>query len=370
MEDHVLFIALIAVGIGLVNAGLIFVLWRMLGEQKTLLWQFHSATQRQAREITQQRYAIATVRQMIPGQGNPADMIVESLDDEEARAVMDALDSENILTEQELKDVLEKPAPQDAPQVESVDVEQLKDKEILEFIKSSVRNNHIALAQQPIVIFPERRVAYYEIFARINTVKQGYLPAQKFINVAKTNNLVGAIDSLLMMRCLHLLKNRSEKDEQAEFFINVSLVTFMNKEYLYRLVEFLTANPKLSSRLVFEMTQEDWLRISMAVKSVLDGLSLLGCRFSMDKVEILGMDTARLAKQNITFIKIDASLLEKEIANSGGSGRIKRIKNMLDAQRINIIVEKVENEKQLGLLQEMHADFGQGYLFGAPVIME
>ena len=367
MEDHVLLISICAIILGIINAVLIGVLWHFIRENKNLIWQFYSATQRQSKEITQQRYAMAALRQMMLKEQNPEE-IVEKLE-EEALAALEAINPEEALSEQELDQVLSKPADIEK-KVEEGNVEKIKDKEILEFIKSAVRNNHIALAQQPIMILPERRLAYYEIFSRISTAKQGYLPAQKFINVAKSNNLVGAIDSLLMMRCLHLLKSRSEKDEQAEFFINVSVQTFMNKEYLYRLVEFLNANPKLSSRLVFEMTQEDWLKISAAVKSVLDGLSLLGCRFSMDKVEILGMDMARLAKQNITFIKIDANILEKEIVNSGGSGRIKRIKTMLDAQRINIIVEKVENEKQLALLQELRADFGQGYLFGAPVIME
>jgi len=369
VEDHVLLISMIAIIVGIINAVLIGILWHILREQKNLLWQFHSATQRQTREITQQRYAIATVRKMVVDSGETAGLIENIEEMEEAVDILDDVAPENLLTEKELDKVLEQQTDIET-QIEKGDVDKLKDKEILEYIKSSVRNNHIALAQQPIVILPERRLAYYEIFARISTAKQGYLPAHKFINVAKSNNLIGAIDSLLMMRCLHLLKNRTEKDDQSEFFINVSVQTFMNKEYLYRLVEFLTVNPKLSSRLVFELTQEDWLKISAAVKSVLDGLSLLGCRFSMDKVEVLGIDTSRLSKQNITFIKIDASTLEKEILNSGGSGRIKRIKNMLDAQRVSIIVEKVENEKQLAMLQELRADFGQGYLFGAPVIVE
>lgn len=368
MEDHVLLISMLALILGIINAVLIGVLIHFQREQKNLLWQFHAATQRQSREITQQRYAIATVRQMVV-QEVPKSDLIETLEKNPEDIYLDAVTPEEMLSEAELKEVLEKPVDVEE-RIESGQTEKVKDKEILEFIKSAVRNNHIAIAQQPIVIFPERRVAYYEVFARITSAKQGYLPAQKFINVARNNNLVGAIDSLLMMRCLHLLKNRTEKDEQAEFFINVSMQTFMNKEYLYRLVEFLTANPKLSSRLVFELNQEEWLKMTAAIKSVLDGLSLLGCRFSMDKVEVLGMDTARLAKQNITFIKIDASILEKEIVNSGGSGRIKRIKNMLDMQRISIIVEKVENEKQLALLQELRADFGQGYLFGQPIIME
>lgn len=369
MADHVFIIAIIAVVIGLLNSFLLFLLWRSLKRETQRLWQYHSATQRQGKEIAQLRYAIASILPMIKGGKNTVNDLISKVGDIAQEKAHKNGTEEVLITDDDLQQVLDKEAPV-TDTVHYIEFDTMKDSEILEFVKKCVRTNNIALAMQPIVVFPERKTVYYEVFARINTVKQGYLPAQKFITVAKNNNLVGALDSLLMMRCLQLLKNRTDEDEQSEFFINVSIQTLINKEYLFRLVEFLSANTKLSSRLVFEMTQEDWMKISAAVKSVLEGLALLGCRFSMDKVEMLGMDIERLTRQNINFIKLDANILAKEIANSGDIGRIKKIKSMLDEQRINIIIEKVENEKQLSMLHELHAGFGQGFLFGAPVIMD
>jgi len=90
----------------------------------------------------------------------------------------------------------------------------------------------------------------------------------------------------------------------------------------------------------------------------------------MDQVGILGMDSARLMKQNISFVKLDAQLLTQEMKKTGGFERIRRLKKDLENQRINVIIEKVENEKEFLALLDLQIDFGQGYLFGAPYIME
>lgn len=354
-----MFLILVALALGIVNVFLILGLWLMMRDQGQLLQQIQAAVLRQGREMAQQRYAIVKIKERLK---NP-----ESIDLNATPRMMKAVKDAPILSKEEEREA--KTVPVEEFGVD-IDLDKLKDKDILEFIKNCVRHNSIALAQQPIIGLRDNEIAFYEIFSRIKTLKLGYLPAQKFIDIARNNNLISNIDSLLLMRSLQVLKDRAEKQERADFFMNVSVQTLTNKEYLYKLVEFLKSNPELAARLVFEMTQDDWRKVPHSVQNIQNGLALLGCRFSMDKVTMLGMDPDRLNRQNITFIKLDMKTVQNEIAKSGNNDRIKRLKNNLATRNIHIIIEKVEDEKQSALLQAIPADYGQGYLFGAPVVMD
>ena len=100
---------------------------------------------------------------------------------------------------------------------------------------------------------------------------------------------------------------------------------------------------------------------------VMDGLSRLGCRFSMDNVQEVSFDFAHLEARHIRFVKIDAALIVAEMRGIGGRERIMKLKAEFDRRGIDLIVEKIESEKQLIELLDIEIDYGQGYLFGKPV---
>ena len=345
----------ICLALAVVNGMIALGLWHVLRKARGRINVLQTATQRLDREMGQHRYALATLRQLHSEiRGNTGEVKTDQQLIDEA---VDHLDEMAVQEAAELK-----PATKS---ISEASVKGLKDSEILQFIKTAVKDDALSLHQQPIVSLPSRETKYYEVFARLMS-ENGLIPAKNFVSVAKSNNLIAAIDNLLLLRCLQLLK-KSPSSLDKEIFINISAQTFSSKKYMKELIDFLAANPKLSARLIFEMTQADSIGLTSLNKQVMEGLSLLGCRFSMDQVTILGMDMNRLMDQHISFVKLDAAALLKEMDNLSGRKRIKKIKNTLDSQGVIVILEKVENEKQLFSIIDLHADYGQGYLFGAPV---
>lgn len=349
---------ILAIGLTCVNTLWIFLLWRGQYKSSLKIGHVNAVTQRLDREMGQHRYAIAVMRQLLK------DMPPHEEDPKLDQALL-----ENAVTF--LDEFMEGPeaAAQNTEAQTQLSEEKLSDNDVLQFIKKAVISNTIAICEQPIVTLPGRQPRYYEIFSRI-LVGNGYIPAQKFITIAKNNNMIGAVDNLLLLRCLQMLNERLKVEQSVEFFINISAKTLGNKNYIKNLVDFLAANPKLSSRLIFEMTQHESLTLSANTRNVIEGLALLGCRFSMDQITMFGMDNNRLLDQHISFVKLDAGALEREMSDSAGRKRIKKIKTTLDSQGITVIIEKVENEKQLFGLLDLHADYGQGYLFGKPALVQ
>lgn len=241
----------------------------------------------------------------------------------------------------------------------------LSDAVVLECIRNAVREDKIDVFEQPVVKLPQRKTLMKEIYARIKAGPGTYLPAQRYMALAKKENAVPAIDNLLLLRCLQIL--RTQKNE-VPFILNITTQTLNDKGFMNDLLGFLAENRKMAGQIIFELPQSDIESMQSTMVPIIDGLSQLGCRFSMDRVASRTIDIGLLKKMHIRFIKIDASWLLKEGATKEGFSRVLRLKKQLDRAGIDMIIEKIETEASIRELLDFTVDFGQGYLFGKPDI--
>lgn len=339
-------------------AAAMLVLWRQLQQTRRYCRQLNTAIQRMERDIQQNRYGIAMLRQKNIGTEKDETAIEDDKLMDMAFSHVD-LDPDADIDEPTTGETA-------TGNPSAVEVGNMRPGQVLQFLKKAIKNNEISVSLQPIVRLPARTTSFYEVFARIKVGDQGYISAGKFIAVARDNNLMSAIDNLLLLRCLQLVKQAATKDAATSFFVNISAATLTNKTYVSDLVSFLSANPRLSSRLIFEITQAESIKTTPAMRQVIEALSLLGCRFSMDQITILGLDVDRLMDQNVNFVKLDANLILKEMQEIDKRNRLKKLKNFLESSGITVIVEKIEHERQLLGLVDLYIDYAQGYLFGRP----
>ena len=239
------------------------------------------------------------------------------------------------------------------------------DEQVLALVNAAVRQDRIDLFLQPIVALPQRKLRFYEMFSRIRIKPDVYLPAERYIEVAMRQDLVPAIDNLLLLRGLQLIREL-EDDTGGAFFCNITSLTLNDPKFMGDLVEFIAQNRQMAPRLVFELGQRDLAGMSPDVLPILEGLSRLGCRFSMDGVRSLSFDFEHMEVRHIRFIKADATMVLREMKERGGMARLKRLKAQLDNAGIDFIVTKIEAERELVELLDLGIDYGQGFLFGKP----
>lgn len=243
----------------------------------------------------------------------------------------------------------------------------LSDGQILQLVQAAVKQDRIDLFMQPIVALPQRKLRFYEMFSRIRIKQDVYLQAERYIEVAIRQDLAPSIDNLLLLRSLQLVRDAAEDAPGGAYFCNITSLTLNDPKFMGDLVEFIAQNRDLAPRLVFELGQRDLADMNSDSLPVLEGLSRLGCRFSMDSVRSISFDYAQLQARHIRFIKLEATLVLQELKGQGGLRRLKRIKSELDTNGIDVIIEKIESEKQLLDLLDLEIDYGQGYLFGKPM---
>lgn len=255
------------------------------------------------------------------------------------------------------------------------DARALTDEQVLQIVRAAVRQDRIDVLLQPIVTLPQRKTRFYEMFSRIRIRQDVYLPAERYVEVAMRQDMLPVIDNLLLLRGLQLVRDKEDAADGnawagGAFFCNITSLTLNDPKFMGDLVEFIAQNRTLAPRLVFEMCQRDLEDVSPDVLPVFDGLSRLGCRFSMDQVRSLAFDFTKLDVRRIRFVKVDAAMVLAEMKTPGGLRRMKHMKAAMDGNGIDLIVEKIETEPHLITLLDMDIDYGQGYLFGKPFTAE
>jgi cyclic-di-GMP phosphodiesterase TipF (flagellum assembly factor) len=241
----------------------------------------------------------------------------------------------------------------------------LGESEILDAVREALRRDQVDLYLQPIVSLPQRKIRYYECFSRIRAGADSVLLPEQFIDVTARAGLMGAIDNILLFRCVQLVRRAQKRRHNVGFFCNISAHTLNDRAFFADFSDFIAANAELASQLVFELNQDDVANRWDEVSPFLLRLARLGFTFSLDRVtDFSSLDVGELTRRHFRFVKIDVSgVLAKSRANAKGIAELKRA---LDRAGIDLIVEKIEDEAKLIEALDFQIDFGQGYLFGGP----
>jgi cyclic-di-GMP phosphodiesterase TipF (flagellum assembly factor) len=86
----------------------------------------------------------------------------------------------------------------------------------------------------------------------------------------------------------------------------------------------------------------------------------------MDHVETLALDFVKLKGIGFRHLKVRAQTMVRGMSGAGAAVAAEDFKKLLSRHGLNLIAERVEDEKTVVQLLEYAVDFAQGYLFGEP----
>jgi cyclic-di-GMP phosphodiesterase, flagellum assembly factor TipF len=245
---------------------------------------------------------------------------------------------------------------------------------LLETVREALQENRVDLYLQPVVTLPQRRTQFYESFSRLRDATGRVMMPAEYLAVAEPEGLVQAIDNLLLFRCVQIVRRLASSDRQVGIFCNISPASLADESFFPRFLDFMRQNRDLSNALIFELGQKAFQDRGARESRAMAKLADLGFRFSMDKVVDLDLDYADLARADVKFVKVGAATLLQELTEEDGRLVFRSIPDILAVDYapllrrygVEIIAEKVENERQVIDVLELDVNFGQGHLFGEP----
>jgi cyclic-di-GMP phosphodiesterase TipF (flagellum assembly factor) len=240
------------------------------------------------------------------------------------------------------------------------------DPEVIDIVREALRVDRIDVYLQPIVSLPQRKNRYYECYTRIRSEDGTVIGPGQYIGVAEREGMVSAIDNMLLFRCVQLIRRTQKRNYDTAFFCNISRESLGDTAFIGDIVDFVSENADLAPKLYFEFGQNDFETAPPATIGNLARLADLGFRFSLNQVTHLNLDIQGLSAKNFRFVKVDAAFLLDRNDELVGDIARQDIKKMLDRDGLDLIVEKIEDERQVVELLDFEIDYGQGYLFGEP----
>jgi cyclic-di-GMP phosphodiesterase, flagellum assembly factor TipF len=236
---------------------------------------------------------------------------------------------------------------------------------VLDVVKQGLAENRIDLYLQPVVSLPQRKTRYFEAFSRVRD-RDGelHLP-ESYLPIAASAGLAPTIDNLLLFRCVQLIRKVRDRRRDLGMFVNIAPHSLADQAFFEHFLDYMGQNRDLGDSVIFEFAQDAMMNDS-ALAQRIERLGEMGFRLSMDRVTSLNLDFEALRRQRIDFVKIDASVLLSPAAQAAATIDATDLKDALARHGIDLIVEKVEQEKTVVELLDYGVDFGQGFLFGEP----
>jgi cyclic-di-GMP phosphodiesterase TipF (flagellum assembly factor) len=238
--------------------------------------------------------------------------------------------------------------------------------DLLETIRASLEENRVDLYLQPIVSLPQRKLRFYEALSRLRAEDGTVIMPSQYIRVAAPAGLMSVVDNLLLFRCVQIIRRLIQKDRDIGMFCNISGDTLADAGFFPQFLEYMHHNRDLAPHIVFEFAQGAVLNAGAKGHENLSYLSSLGFGLSIDHVETLALDFAGLKALGFRHIKVRAETLTQGVDGACGAVAVEDLKPLLERHGLNLIAERVEEEKTVAELLGLGVDYAQGFLFGEP----
>lgn len=238
--------------------------------------------------------------------------------------------------------------------------------ELLETIRASLEENRVDLYLQPIVSLPQRKLRFYEALSRLRAEDGTVIMPAQYIKVAAPAGLMSVVDNLLLFRCIQIVRKLTPKNKGIAVFCNISGDTLCDSEFFPQFLEYMHDHRDLAGQIVFEFSQDAVLKAGPEGEANLSYLSGLGFALSMDHIETLALDFVRLKNLGFRYLKVRCETLTRGMGTAQAAVAAEDFKQLLERHGLNLIAERVEDEKTVVQLLDYAVDFAQGYLFGEP----
>jgi cyclic-di-GMP phosphodiesterase TipF (flagellum assembly factor) len=242
----------------------------------------------------------------------------------------------------------------------------LGDSRMLEMIRTSLEQNRVDLYLQPTVSLPQRKLRYYEALSRLRAEDGTVIMPAQYMRIAAPAGLMSVVDNLLLFRCVQVVRRLTQKNRDIAIFCNIAGDTLGDAEFFPQFLEYMHHNRDLAGQIVFEFSQSALAKAGQTGEANLSYLAGLGFSLSLDHVETLALDFAKLKRLGFRHIKINASTLVGGMDSAKAMVTAEDFKGLLERHGLNLIAERVEDEKTVVQLLDYGVDFAQGYLFGEP----
>ncbi|MDD2888106.1 MAG: EAL domain-containing protein [Aliarcobacter sp.] len=240
-------------------------------------------------------------------------------------------------------------------------IEAKKNMEVIKMVKIALDNYKIVSYFQPIINNKTRVIEKYESLVRLVDEDGNVLSPYTFLDISKKGSYYNKITHRVLENSFKILEHITTK-----ISINLSSLDIEKEETREKLYSLLEEYSDDTSRVVFELLEDEVVRDFEVIKTFIKRVKKLGVMIAIDDFGAGYSNFERLLDFEPDILKIDGSIVKNIAKDTYSRNVVETIVTFAKKQKIITIAEFVENEEIFNILYDLGVDYSQGYYFGEP----
>ena len=234
-------------------------------------------------------------------------------------------------------------------------------------LRRAIERKELSMVYQPIVRLADGEVAGFEALMRWDHPKRGNVPPSEFIPIAEMSDLIEPLGMFALEKATTDLVEWERQTGEIPVFVSVNLSSaqLLSSELYTDVRAMLTKTQCDPHRIKLELTESVVMENPEQARLVLAKLKETGISLALDD---FGTGYSSLAY--LTRFPFDTIKLDKALVNDRSDKRavlLKSVIAMACGLEMQVVAEGIESDADAEELGKLGCDFGQSYLFGAPL---
>ena len=240
-------------------------------------------------------------------------------------------------------------------------------------LRHAIERNELAMHYQPIVSLTDGRLVGFEALLRWHHAKLGMIPPFRFIPIAEDSGLILPITVwILHQTCIQLAEWQRISPEYRKLMVsvNISGKHLAKNELVDDVVSALQRSHVAAQTLKLEITESTAMENAEHSIKILNKLKEIGVQLSLDDFGTGYSSLSILHRLPFDTLKIDRSFVSRVGEHGEDSEVLQTVISLAKNLKMRVIAEGIETTAQLGVLQNLGCDYGQGYFLAKPKPVE
>ena len=168
---------------------------------------------------------------------------------------------------------------------------------------------------------------------------------------------------------LHMHQN-DQIGRKLRYFVNLSRVSISDPHWVKRFINMLSLSKVDPGQLVFEITETAAMSEIDVTLNFIRRVKDMGSRFALDDFGAGFSSFYYLKRFEVDYLKIDGGFIRDLASDGSNQVFVKALNDVAKGMGKQVIAEWVETPEVLQILQDIGAQYGQGYLFSPPRMLD
>lgn len=232
-------------------------------------------------------------------------------------------------------------------------------------LRQAILNNGLDVHYQPLVNLQKGRITTCEALVRWKHPVHGNISPSTFVQIAEESGLIVLLGEYVIHQAA---KECASWPDDVRVAVNVSSVQFQKGDIDALVSSVLKQTGLLPHRLELEVTETTVLEDIEETTKILNRLSEIGVRISLDDFGTGFSSLAYLHSLPLDKVKIDRSFIQNNISDARSLTLLQGIVDLTKRLGLSVVLEGIETEEQMRILEDsIEVHEVQGFLFARPM---